>query len=1079
MSQTRTFRMVSFMLMAAVICGRAAAAEIAKPASKPEVPAKAATPPKAGDPKGRALVRTTVGERSVELPPGFTVNRFAVPPDVESPVCLAVVPQGGTVYVGIDRNAAQGKEPNRGRIVRCRDTNADGTADEFVEVARVDSPRGLLAVPAAAGKGTDLFVMHPPHLSVYHDADDDGIAESSEILVRDLGLKAPADHATNGIRWGIDGWIYVAVGDFGFWDATGTDGRKLGLKGGGVVRVRPDGSELELVARGQRNIFDVAVSPRLDLFSLDNTNDGRGWNRRLSHVPHGGHMGYPSLFVNFSEEIVEPLADYGFGGATGSLFVEEPGLPREFSPGFFTSSGNEFMRHPLEPKGASFTAGRVLFFNLYQIIDVDIDARGTFYISTWNGGSFGPTPPGVGDVLRIAPPVADPPVALPQVPTTQSSLEELVAAVGSASHTCRLAAQRELLRRKATDAAEALLQLAASQAPLTARIAALFTFKQVRGAAGQPAIVALAADPVIREYALRALADRQGELADTPLEPFLEGLADRDPRVRLQAVRGLGRFANPGPGLPAAAIRAMLPLTYDPDPTVAHVAIDSLVQLEAVEACLAALDVGPLEARVAAGRVLQRLHLPAVIDGLEAWLARTKRPVADEATPGRLVALRTLCRLRSMEKPGRPAWGGNPDTSGPYFKPIDWQESARINRLLEQELAGADPMVAKPFIISLLRHKIDLQGMEERIVALAREDQEFRDLVVGVLAVGKRPFSQAVAELVVDAALRPGLGMEDRVAALRSLMTRVDQPGVFDPAFRGFTEIVTLADRDAPKAVSDLWTWFAKESKMTGHVDELVKRVGAEKPVDRELALATLAGIADAKAAAETKAAAARSVSEAWNSPALTVSLLRGMARAGFKSQAVQIRSRLNSPDQQVREAAVFAAAKLQLGDDKPEDPRKPRIATLPFEDLLARLDGTKGVPAAGKKLFERQGCVACHAVAANEPAKGPLLQGIGSRSKRAELAESILRPSAKVLPAFATQVFVTDDGKIYQGFVSREDNDEVEVRDAAGIPTVLRVEQIEERSKKDVSPMPQGLVDTLTVDQFASLLSYLESLEQ
>ena len=139
--------------------------------------------------------------------------------------------------------------------------------------------------------------MHPSHLSVCRDADGDGVAETSTVLVRALGLDLSfrgADHTTDGIRWGIAGWISVAMGDYGFAKAAGSDGRTVRLRGGGIVRVRPDGSELEIVSCGQRNIFDVTVSPRLDLFTLDNTNDGGGWDKRLSHVPHGGQMGYYS-----------------------------------------------------------------------------------------------------------------------------------------------------------------------------------------------------------------------------------------------------------------------------------------------------------------------------------------------------------------------------------------------------------------------------------------------------------------------------------------------------------------------------------------------------------------------------------------------------------------------------------------------------------------------------------------------------------------------------------------------------------------------------------------------------------------
>jgi putative heme-binding domain-containing protein len=260
---------------------------------------------------------------------------------------------------------------------------------------------------------------------------------------------------------------------------------------------------------------------------------------------------------------------------------------------------------------------------------------------------------------------------------------------------------------------------------------------------------------------------------------------------------------------------------------------------------------------------------------------------------------------------------------------------------------------------------------------------------------------------------------------------------------------------------------------------ELVKRAGAGRPSERELALAALAAIADGRQAKpEERTMALRGLAEAWRNPTQAVALLRGIGRAGIESQALQVRSRLDDAQKEVREAAAFAATRLALDADAPVDPKVPRLAAIPIADVVTRLDGAKGDARVGQRLFSRQGCIACHAVAADEPARGPSLIGIASRSSRAEVAESILRPSAKVLPAFATQVFVTDDGRIHQGFVSREADDEIEIRDAAGIATVLRREQIEQQSKSDVSPMPQGLVDTLTFEQFVSLLAYLDMLK-
>ena len=79
-------------------------------------------------------------------------------------------------------------------------------------------------------------------LSVLEDKDGDGKADGppkhlvKEISTRKYNQARGVDHTTNGIRMGIDGWIYVAVGDFGFVDATGTDGTKLTMYGGGIIR---------------------------------------------------------------------------------------------------------------------------------------------------------------------------------------------------------------------------------------------------------------------------------------------------------------------------------------------------------------------------------------------------------------------------------------------------------------------------------------------------------------------------------------------------------------------------------------------------------------------------------------------------------------------------------------------------------------------------------------------------------------------------------------------------------------------------------------------------------------------------
>jgi putative heme-binding domain-containing protein len=137
-----------------------------------------------------------------------------------------------------------------------------------------------------------------------------------------------------------------------------------------------------------------------------------------------------------------------------------------------------------------------------------------------------------------------------------------------------------------------------------------------------------------------------------------------------------------------------------------------------------------------------------------------------------------------------------------------------------------------------------------------------------------------------------------------------------------------------------------------------------------------------------------------------------------------------------------------------------------------------KGDARLGERLFQRQGCIACHTVAPGEPAKGPSLLGISARYSRAELIESILKPSAKIAQGFEPQRFATVDGRTFEGFVTRESGDEVEIRDAQGGVILLPKKDIDERARGNVSVMPVSLVDPLTIPDLAALLGYLESLK-
>lgn len=273
------------------------------------------------------IVVSVLSPLSTAAVDGLEVTRFSDHERTPTPACLTAH-ANGDVYVGVDLNGSLKVEADQGRIMKLVDHDHDGVIDEGIVFAELGNPRGLIAV------GEDVFVLHAVYegnkitsidLSKLTDADGDGKADGAPVpLIKGISTlkfnnERGVDHSTNGIAMGIDGWIYIAVGDFGFVDATDASGKKMTMLGGGIVRVRPDGTEMEVYTHGLRNIYDVAIDPFMNIFTRGNSNDGGGWNVRFTHQIQSGEYGYPMLFMHFTEEIIPALADTRGGSGTGAI----------------------------------------------------------------------------------------------------------------------------------------------------------------------------------------------------------------------------------------------------------------------------------------------------------------------------------------------------------------------------------------------------------------------------------------------------------------------------------------------------------------------------------------------------------------------------------------------------------------------------------------------------------------------------------------------------------------------------------------------------------------------------------------
>jgi putative heme-binding domain-containing protein len=995
----------------------------------------------------------------VKIAPGYKATLFAAPPQVNYPTCIAAAPTG-EVFIGIDENGSLGKDGKRAmKVIRAIDTDGDGKADRFTDFCKINNPRGLFF------HDHTLIVLGPPNLRAFTDTNGDGIADTEKLLVSGLGSPAlaqrGADHCTNGFGVGIDGWLYIAVGDFGAIKAQGSDGQSVQLHGGGIIRVRPDGSEIEIVTRGQRNIYDVAIDPLLNMFTRDNTNDGDGWNVRLSHIIQGGNYGYPSLFKNFSDDIIQPLADYGGGSPTGSLYIDEPGLG-EGASGLMTCDWGRSIiyRHPLAADGAGFKAQQKTFIELPRPTDMDVDGSGRIYISSWREGGFSYAKPDVGYVVRVTASDAKP-ATFPDL--RKATDVDLISHLASASHVARLHAQREILRRGESEALTAgITSLARGTAAIPVRVAAIFTLKQMRGAKSNDALAALAKDATVREFVLRALADRLSQNGDVPVQPFISAVSDASPRVRLQAATGIGRLGR----LEYAG--AIVPLVADGDALVRHIAVHGLVSMKAAEVCFKALDSGDASLEAGALRVLRSLNETAVVDGLIQRLGR-----ASDATMRQQIVT-ALCRLYNKEADWTGDWWNTrPDTRGPYYNPVVWEGSARIAPVLLAALSTGDAEMGRFVVGELSRHRIKLDDVGQ-LVRMAASDASLRPAAVAMLLESAKLPPDAIP-LLESVAISAKEDATLRARAATALGKAIDQPAALDAAINAFASLATTGGAAEPVLLAR--ESFAKDKRHPKNVTTFIKLVADKDAGKRETAFSVLLVLASDKQLPKSAVAAGKAIDAGWSS-ADAGSLLRAVALVNAKDYSKNVRAFLGDTRPAVREAAQATARQLKILGEETADPNKITIAKLGFDKAAALMKTETGDAKLGKELFTKQGCIQCHTVAPEEPLKGPLLLGISQRYSRAELVESILKPGAKVSQGFETQWFQMEDGLNYEGFVVRESADEIEMRNVAGAVTVLKKKEVEERGKRETSMMPNGLADALDAKEFASILAYLESLK-
>jgi putative heme-binding domain-containing protein len=127
-----------------------------------------------------------------------------------------------------------------------------------------------------------------------------------------------------------------------------------------------------------------------------------------------------------------------------------------------------------------------------------------------------------------------------------------------------------------------------------------------------------------------------------------------------------------------------------------------------------------------------------------------------------------------------------------------------------------------------------------------------------------------------------------------------------------------------------------------------------------------------------------------------------------------------------------------------------------------------------GQTVFNNVKCAQCHG---GSNALGPNLSGVSRRFSREDLFRTIYEPSRDISDRYRAIKVLTHDGEIFVGMNVYDSSDGVTLQLADGKVVRIAQEDIQSKSKSDISLMPSGLLENATPQQVADLYAYLKSL--
>ncbi len=240
--------------------------------------------------------------KQFKVRPDLAIDLMAAEPDVEQPLYISWDSRGrlwvaqyrqyqfpaGLKIVSYDQHLRAKfdkvpEPPPRGpkgadKITVFEDTDGDGFFDKHKDVIT-----GLNIASAAIKGAGGIWVLQPPYLLFYPDANDDDQPDSDpEVALSGFGLEDTHSVASS-LQWGPDGWLYGANGSTTTGNVSSAATKGVKWEGQCIWRYHPKTKVFEIHAEGGGNTFSLDIDSKGRVFSGTN-----GGNRGM-HYEQGSY----------------------------------------------------------------------------------------------------------------------------------------------------------------------------------------------------------------------------------------------------------------------------------------------------------------------------------------------------------------------------------------------------------------------------------------------------------------------------------------------------------------------------------------------------------------------------------------------------------------------------------------------------------------------------------------------------------------------------------------------------------------------------------------------------------------------